>query len=88
VFAAIQGGTQKYTDIKPPALALYATPKEGAPADRGALAKESCMKAFEKGAPSSRIVRVPGATHYVFMSNEAEVLKEVREFVDGLNSRR
>jgi non-heme chloroperoxidase len=84
IFAAIQSGTQKYTEIKPPALAIYATPKEGAPADGGALPKEGCMKAFEKGALSSRIVRLPGARHYVFMSNEAEVLKEIRDFTGGL----
>jgi non-heme chloroperoxidase len=84
VTAAIQAGTQRYTDIKSPALAIYATPKEGAPADGPALTKEACAKAFEKGAPSSRIVRVPGATHYVFISNEAEVLKEMRDFMATL----
>jgi non-heme chloroperoxidase len=84
VTAAIQTGTQRYTSIKSPALAIYAAPKIGAPADGAALTKEACAKAFEKGAPSSRIVRVPGATHYVFISNEAEVLKEIREFIGGL----
>jgi pimeloyl-ACP methyl ester carboxylesterase len=86
VTAAIQAGTQKYTDIKSPALAIYAAPKEGAPADGAALRREACAKAFEKGVPSSRIVRLPGATHYVFISNEAEVLKEIRDFIGGLNN--
>jgi non-heme chloroperoxidase len=84
VTAAIQAGTQRYTEIKAPALAIYAAPKTGAPADGAALAREACARAFEKGAPSSRIVRLPGATHYVFMSNEAEVLKEVRDFIRSL----
>lgn len=75
VAAAIQAGTQKHTDIKPPVLAIYAA--EGP-------RTEACATAFEKVVPSSRIVRVPGATHYVFGSNEAEVLKEPRDFISGL----
>ena len=84
VSAAIQTGTQRYTSIKSPALAIYAAPKVGAPADGAALNREACAKAFEKGAPSSHIVRLPGATHYLFISNEAEVLKEIRDFIAAL----
>jgi non-heme chloroperoxidase len=80
VTAAIQAGTQKYTTIKAPSLAIYAGPKEGAPAEGAAVRSEACAKAFEKAVPGSRIVRLPGATHYVFISNEADVLKEIREF--------
>jgi non-heme chloroperoxidase len=85
VSVAIQAGTQKYTHIKSPALAIYAAPKEGAPAD-AAVRREACAKAFEKGAPSSRIVRLPGATHYLFISHEAEVLKEIRDFFRTLKN--
>lgn len=84
VQAAIQSGTKRYTSIKPPALAIYAAPKEGAPAEGPAVSREACAKAFEKGAPKSRIVRIPGATHYVFGSHEAEVIKEIRDFIGGL----
>jgi pimeloyl-ACP methyl ester carboxylesterase len=84
VAAAIQTGTQRYTNIKSPALAIYAAPKVGAPADGAALNREACAKAFERAAPSSRIVRLPGATHYLFISNEAEVLKEIRDFISAL----
>jgi non-heme chloroperoxidase len=84
VSAAIQTGTQRYTSIKSPALAIYAAPKVGTPADGAAPNREACAKAFEKGAPSSRIVRLPGATHYLFISNEAEVLKEIRDFIAAL----
>ncbi|MBI4909950.1 MAG: alpha/beta hydrolase [Acidobacteria bacterium] len=84
VQAAIQAGTQRYTSIRAPALAIYAAPKEGTPPNGAAPARDGCAKAFAKGAPLSRIVRVPGATHYVFLSNESEVLKEIRSFVGGL----
>jgi len=81
---AIQSGTQKYTSIKSPALAIYAAPREGATVDAAALAREGCAKAFEKVVPSSRIVRLPGAAHHVFMTNAADVMKEIRAFVASL----
>jgi hypothetical protein len=80
--AAIQAGIQKYTDIKASSLAIYAVPNgEGNDAAR---IREGQMKAFEKGVPSSHIVRLPGANHYVFISNEADVLKEMRGFIGSL----
>ena len=33
---------------------------------------EKQAKAFGEGVPSARIVRLPGAHHYVFLSNETE----------------
>lgn len=86
VTAAIQAGTQRYTNIRSPALVIYAAPKEGAAADGAALTREACVKALEKSTPSSRIVRQPGATHYLFISNEAEVLKEIRDFIVALKN--
>jgi non-heme chloroperoxidase len=85
-YAAIVAGTQEYRDIKSPALAIYRTPAVGAPVDDAALRREACMKAFEMAMPSSRIVRLPGADHQVFTSNEAEVLKEMRDFINGLKN--
>lgn len=87
VTAAIQAGTQRYTNIKAPALVIYAGPKEGAPADGATLRREACAKAIEKSAPLSRVLPVPGATHYVFLSNETEVLAAIQDFVEGLKNR-
>lgn len=83
VNVAITTGTQKYSDIKVPSLAIYATPKEFDTVDAAALEREGCAKAFEK-VPSSRVVRLPGAAHQVFLTNEADVLKEIRNFVATL----
>lgn len=44
-------------------------------------AERGLRESVRKGWPSSRIVRLPGATHYLFISNEAEVLKEIRDFI-------
>jgi pimeloyl-ACP methyl ester carboxylesterase len=53
---------------------------------RGQIAALSALlerqaKAIEDGVPSARVVRLPGANHYVFLSNEADVLREMRAFV-------
>ena len=41
-------------------------------------------KAFETGVPSARVVRLAHANHYVFLSNEADVLREMNAFISGL----
>ena len=45
---------------------------------------EKQAKAFEDGVPSAHIGRMPGAHHYVFLSNEPDVLREIRAFLGGL----
>ena len=42
------------------------------------------LKTFEDGVPTARIVRVPGAHHYVFLSNETDVLREINAFLRSL----
>jgi len=32
----------------------------------------------------SKVVRIPNADHYVFVSNEADVLREINAFIAGL----
>jgi pimeloyl-ACP methyl ester carboxylesterase len=49
-----------------------------------AVLLEKQVKAFEDGVPGARVVRLPGAHHYVFLSNEADVLREIRAFVSRL----
>jgi pimeloyl-ACP methyl ester carboxylesterase len=45
---------------------------------------EKQAKAFENGVPSAHVVRLPGAHHYVFLSNEEDVLRQLRAFVARL----
>ena len=49
-----------------------------------AVLVEKQAKAFESGVPGARVVRLPGAHHYVFLSNEAVVLHEIRAFISSL----
>jgi len=45
---------------------------------------ERQTKSIEDGVPSARVVRLPDAHHYLFLSNEAEVLREMRAFLGRL----
>jgi len=44
---------------------------------------EKQAKAFEEGVPGARVIRKRGA-HYIFVSNESDVLHEMRAFIAGL----
>jgi len=94
---AIMAGGQKYTSLSAvPILAIYALPHDpgpfvaNEPAARAAREAEDLettgvqAAAFEKGVPSARVVRIPHANHYVFRSNEADVLREMNAFLAGL----
>ena len=93
---AIIAGEQKYTDIKSPVLAIFADPhnmgggppmdekQKAAAAAHDAEFTEGQAKAWERMVPTAKVIRIPNANHYVFKSNEAEVLKDVEEWVDGL----
>jgi pimeloyl-ACP methyl ester carboxylesterase len=94
--SAIIAGEQKYTDIRGRILAIFAVPHDlGSafqenPTVRAAAERtdETWTKAqviaFEKGLPSARVVRIPNANHFIFQSNEADVLREIRAFGEGL----
>jgi pimeloyl-ACP methyl ester carboxylesterase len=40
--------------------------------------------AFQAGIPGSRVVRLPNASHMIFVSNEADVLREMNAFLAKL----
>jgi non-heme chloroperoxidase len=39
---------------------------------------------IEDGVPTARVVKLPGAQHYVYLSHEAEVIREMRSFLGRL----
>ena len=93
---AIYAGVRKYTDIRPPALAIFACPQEysesfpneaarAAFEARAAANTAAMVNAFEAGVPSARVVRIPHASHYIFQSNEADVLREIEAFLGDLH---
>ena len=42
------------------------------------------VKAFKTGVPSARVVTIPNADHFIFRSNEADVLREINLFTSTL----
>jgi pimeloyl-ACP methyl ester carboxylesterase len=93
---AIQLGERKYTEIKDPVLAIFANPHKPDPppefnaAARVAYAKfmsdhtTTFVRAFQTDVPGAEVVSIPNADHYVFQSNEAQVLSAMNGFLAKL----
>jgi non-heme chloroperoxidase len=47
-------------------------------------ARKEQMTEFQSGVAHSRVVELPGANHYVFLSNESDVLHELHDFLNAL----
>jgi non-heme chloroperoxidase len=96
ISAAIMCGVQSYSGVKIPVLAIFAVPHAMPPqpnADEAAqkariaedLARTGAQAdAFQAGNPTARVVRLPNADHFVFRSNEADVLREMNTFLSTL----
>jgi pimeloyl-ACP methyl ester carboxylesterase len=65
-----------------PDPAVRESAKKRAVAESALVEKQA--KALERSVPGARLVRMPNAHHYVFLSNEAGVLREMRTFITGL----
>ena len=94
---AIDANQRKYAGpIGVPVLAIYAAPHNwqriqgsnkaaDAAADAAELkATQSQIRAFESQVPSAKVIVIPHADHDVFISNQAEVLRDVNAFITGL----
>ena len=86
---AIITSGRRYTGVKPPMLILLAMPKPcqaNCPAepDLFALAAEAQRVAIAADYPAARIVRLANAEHELWRSNEADVLREMNAFMDGV----
>jgi non-heme chloroperoxidase len=66
-------------------------PQERAVVEAFEAATMAYIKRYEKSlltaVPGARIVELPGANHYIFISNETDVVREIRAFVTHLPSR-
>lgn len=95
VTRAIFAGQRKYTTIHGPVLAIAAAPLEAPPGfEKDSLMRamvaevdaetEKQVAAFARGVPQARVVRIPRASHFIFRSHEAQVLREIRAFIAEL----
>lgn len=87
---AVMDGKQTFRGVKCPVLAIFAVPhqrgeKQEADADAKDIARvEPLVKVFEKNVPQAKVVKIPHANHYIFSSNETEVIREMDEFISSL----
>lgn len=93
---AIAAGEQKHSKLTVPILAIFAIPHDTGPLlardPEGHAAFEARdvekygaqAAAFERAIPSARVVRLAHASHDVYRSNEADVLREMNAFISTL----
>lgn len=94
--AAVMRQVQIYSSVKSPILAIYAAPHDMRQASGGDAAKQETLeasdlaqvkeqaKAVQAANPSAKVVLLPHADHFIFKSNEADVLRAVDAFVATL----
>jgi hypothetical protein len=80
VSVAILDGQQEYTHIDLPVLAIFNVPHEPA-----FLRNMESQERHLKLRFLARVVRIPNADHYVFQTNEADVLRYMNDFMGGLH---
>jgi pimeloyl-ACP methyl ester carboxylesterase len=86
----ISANQHPYGASSVPILALLAMPRRCAPnCDKPFMQKIMAADAaradlFEKTAPQAKVVRIARASHYIYRSNEADVIREMNSFMDGL----
>jgi non-heme chloroperoxidase len=91
---AVFSGQESFPTIHAPAFVLFAVPHDFGPtghsASRALLEArdlkitEYQVKAFETQVPAAHVVRIPHASHYVYRSNEQEVLQKMDAFISAL----
>ena len=93
---ALSRGHEKYTHIDVPALAIYADPHSFGPLYRDSPDKLAALiaddkaivsaqaDAFQAGVPSAQVIRIANADHFIFRSNEADVVQDINAFLTKL----
>jgi pimeloyl-ACP methyl ester carboxylesterase len=91
---AVLDGADRFSKIDVPVLALCAMPQRLArpyllnttatnvrAVEAYNVAKERQLKAFEEGMRQSHVVLIANADHYIYITKETEVLREMRTFL-------
>jgi pimeloyl-ACP methyl ester carboxylesterase len=99
---AVSAGSRRFTQIAVPALAIFASPHDLGPWTRTDAANRAAFEAwsrfdqgmterqaawFERGVAGSRVIRIPNASHHLFLTHEDQVLREVNAFIQSLARR-
>ncbi len=96
VVQAILAGMYRFTTVSSPILAIYADPHAGLPVAENTpsdiaraeaqnkASVEAQIAVLQRYNPSAQILRLPYASHYVFISNERAVLSAIHAFIQAL----
>jgi non-heme chloroperoxidase len=94
--AALNFSVEKYTAISVPILAIFACPHDWSrffpndPKRKAARLSADTARcsaqaeAFEHGVPSAHVARIVNADHYVYRSNETQVIDQMKRFLSSL----
>ena len=91
---AIRAGGRRFTSIGLPTLAIFASPHDIGAAPHPDFDKfdqaltEQQAQAFERGVPGARVLRWARASHYLFLTREADVVDEIARFLATLGAHR
>jgi non-heme chloroperoxidase len=93
VASAITHGEAKFSTVQCPVLAIFASPHNLGPMLASLTPEQRSaaeaidadttgaqVSAFQKGNPHAKVVILAHANHFIFASNEAEVLREINSF--------
>ena len=82
---AVIEGEQKYSDVRCPVLVIFALPWGAASETHDREETTDQAQAIQAGISGARVILLANASHYIFQSNEADVLREINSFVASLH---
>ena len=82
----IMAGGRQFTNIRLPTLAIFASPHDIGAVDAAFDAFDQAVterqaRAVERGIAGARVLRWPHATHYLFLTSQDDVIKEMVAFL-------
>ena len=86
---------ERFHSIETPLLAIFSYPSAPYPSQTSDPAKLAASRAAEtsreeaqiaifREQPHAKVIVIPNATHYIFLSREEEVISQITEFVNSL----
>ena len=90
---------ERFHSIDTPLLAIFSYPSAPAPSQTSDPAKVAARRAAKttreearfaifREQPQAKVIGIPNATHYIFLSHEEEVISQIRDFVNRLPTKR
>ena len=95
-YAPITTGNERFLTVHGPILAIFADPLDPGPLFANDPKRRAAyiandkvettqrVEAFLAAVPQAHVVRIANASHYIFVSNEAQVIREVNNFLTSL----